>query len=60
LTDEFYKHIAASYDALVSGGEAYPIKALGEKHHVTIGAASRWVTEARRRGLIPEKKKVNA
>jgi len=36
----------------VSEGEAHPVKALGEIHHVTISAASRWVKEARRRGYV--------
>jgi hypothetical protein len=52
LSDEFYKVIATSYTALLAEGEPHPVKALGEKHHVTISAASRWLTEARRRGLI--------
>ena len=52
LNNEFYRTIATSYQALVDGGEPHPIKALGEKNHVTISAASRWVKEARRRGFI--------
>jgi hypothetical protein len=52
LSDEFYKVVATSYTALVAGGEPHPVKALGEKHHVTISAASRWIKEARRRGLL--------
>ena len=52
LTDNFYRTIATSYQALVDEGEPHPIKTLGEKNHVTISAASRWVKEARRRGFI--------
>ena len=52
LSDGFYRVIASSYKALVAEGEPHPGKALGEKHHVTISAASRWLTEARRRGPL--------
>jgi hypothetical protein len=52
LSGEFYRVIATEYAALVDGGEKHPVKSIGEKHHVTISAASRWVKEARRRGLI--------
>jgi hypothetical protein len=55
LPEDFYPTIAATYEAFVAEGEPHPIKALGEKHHVTISAASRWVKEARRRGYLPEK-----
>ena len=54
-SDEFYKTIAKQYEALVAEGEPHPVKALGETNSVTISAASRWVTEARRRGLLPMK-----
>jgi hypothetical protein len=57
LPPEFFKKIALEYQAFVDGGEPHPIKALGEKHHVTISAASRWVKEARRRGHIKEGEK---
>ena len=52
LTDEFYQRIAEEYAAFVDGGEPHPVKALGEIHHVTISAASRWIKEARRRDYI--------
>jgi len=55
LTDEFYRTIATSYEALIAEGEAHPVKTLSENNHVTISAASRWVKEARRRGYLPEK-----
>jgi hypothetical protein len=52
LSDEFYVTIATNYNALIEGGEPFPVKALSEIHHVTISAASRWVKGARERGLI--------
>jgi hypothetical protein len=60
LPPKFYRGIAAEYEAYVEGGEPHPIKTLGEKHHVTISAASRWVKEARRLGFLPERKRVTA
>ena len=57
LTDAFYRTIATSYEALVAEGEPHPVKALSEMNHVTISAASRWVKEARRRGLLPDREK---
>lgn len=56
LSDAFYRIIARHYTALIDGGEPYPVKALGESHHVTISAASRWLKEARRRGYIDDAK----
>lgn len=58
LSDEFYRTIATNYQALVDGGEKHPVKAISEIHHVTISAASRWITEARRRGLLERKASV--
>lgn len=60
LSDQFYRLIAESYKALVAEGEKHPVKSLGENHHATISAASRWVKEARRRGLIKEKGKTTS
>lgn len=54
--DEFYKQIAAQYLALVDGDEPHPVKTLGEMNHIQISGASRWITEARRRGFLPKKK----
>jgi hypothetical protein len=54
LDDDFYRMIAEHYKTLVDEGEPHPTKALGETHHVTISAASRWITEAKRRGYIEE------
>jgi hypothetical protein len=55
LSREFYRMIAENYEALVDEGEPHPIKALSKIHHVSIGASSRWVSEAKRRRLIPKK-----
>ena len=55
LTDEFYKRIGETYNALVAEGEPHPVKALSEIHHGTISAGSRWIKEARRRGFIAPK-----
>jgi len=52
LPDEFFRAIGESYRALVAEGEPHPVKALGEKHHGSISAASRWLKEARRRGYV--------
>jgi hypothetical protein len=49
LSDEFYLRIAQTYRALREEGEPHPIKTIGERHHGTISAASRWVKEARKR-----------
>lgn len=54
LGEPFFRLIARHYTALVSEGERHPVKAIGEIHHVTTSAASRWVTEAKRRGLVPK------
>ena len=53
LTDDFLRAVADSYRALVAEGEQYPIKALARLQYKDISTASRWVTEARRRGFLP-------
>lgn len=60
FSDDFPRLIADQYKAFVREGERYPVKALSEYHHVTISAASRWVTDARRRGLIEPKEAKDA
>jgi hypothetical protein len=55
LSPDHYRQVADQYAWLLAEGEKHPVKALGEMHHVTISAASRWIKEARRRGLIDEK-----
>jgi hypothetical protein len=52
LPPKFFKAIAEEYRAFIDEGEPHPVKAIGEKHHVTISAASRWVKEAKRRGYL--------
>jgi len=55
LPDEFFRTVATEYLALVAEGEPHPIKTLGLRHVVDISVASRWVKEARHRGLIKPK-----
>jgi hypothetical protein len=57
LGEDFYKRIAAAYDALIAEGEPHPVKALAEQQPVDISTASRWIKEARRRGYIKEAKR---
>lgn len=52
LTDDFYRLIASDYNARRASGERYLVKALSDAHHVTAGAASRWIKEAKARGYI--------
>jgi hypothetical protein len=54
LPDEFYRAIATTHSALLTTGERHPIKAIATMHAKTISAASRWVTEAKRRGYIED------
>jgi len=56
LTPEFYRLIALNYEALVAEGEPHPVKALAAMHDSTISSASRWLKEARRRGLIEDER----
>jgi hypothetical protein len=57
LPPRFFESIAEEYRALVDGGEPHPVKTISKKHVVTISAASRWVTEAERRGFLKKKRK---
>jgi hypothetical protein len=52
LSEKFYEIIAGQYRSLVGEGEKHPVKALGQMHNASISAASKWLKEARRRGLI--------
>jgi hypothetical protein len=54
-TPAFYRAIANTFEALVAEGEPHPIKTIAEMHHVGISAASKWVSEARRRGYLTER-----
>ena len=53
LGDQFYRTVAEAYESLVASGERYPVKALAEMQPVDISTASRWISEARRRGYVP-------
>jgi hypothetical protein len=53
LTDDFYCRVADSYKTIKAAGEQYPVKALAAMQPVDISTASRWITEARRRGYLP-------
>jgi hypothetical protein len=55
LSDDFYRLISRNYASLRAEGEKHPVKALSEMHHVSISAASRWLTEARERGMLDGK-----
>jgi hypothetical protein len=55
LGNDFLRIIAMQYEALVAEGERYPIKALAAAMSADKSTASRWVKEARRRGLLPPK-----
>jgi hypothetical protein len=52
LSDDFLRLVAQLYESLVKEGESYPVKALAAMQHVDKSTASRWVSEARRRGLL--------
>lgn len=52
LSDDRLRAVAEIYEALVAEGEKYPIKALAATQHVDKSTASRWVTAARKRGLL--------
>lgn len=54
LSDDFLKVVASLYESLKVEGEQYPIRALAAAQHVDKSTASRWVSAARRRGLLPE------
>ncbi len=52
LDADWYRMIAAEYRRHVDDGEPAPVTAIARSHGVTPSAASRWVTTARKRGLI--------
>ena len=54
-SDDFFRYLAIEYKALVEGSEKHPVKTISKHHNVGISAASRWLTEARRRGYLPPK-----
>jgi hypothetical protein len=54
LNDDFYRLIAADYDAHLKAG-GHPGKELAAKYQTDPSAVSRWIKEARRRGYITSK-----
>jgi hypothetical protein len=54
LNDDFLRIIARLHDALIAEGEPYPVKTLAATQGVDKSTASRWVSAARRRGLLRE------
>lgn len=52
LPPKFYRNIAQQHDAMVAAGEPHPVKAISGAHHVTISAASRWLSKARQLGFL--------
>jgi hypothetical protein len=52
LPPEFYRRIAVQHKAMQAAGEPHPVKAISEVHHVTISAASRWLSKARDLGFL--------
>lgn len=58
LTDDFYRLIAAEYDAQREAGLS-PGKELAAKYQIHPSAVSRWISEARRRGYIDAKKETS-
>jgi hypothetical protein len=57
LGDQFYRTVAEAYKSLLDEGERHPVKALAGMQPVDISTASRWISEARRRGYLPEEVK---
>lgn len=55
----FWHERAAEYAAAVDRGEA-PGKALASRFGVSRGTASSWVSQLRRRGLVPEMTRAEA
>ena len=53
LTDDFYRLIAAEYEAHLRAG-GHPGKELAEKYNTHPGNVSKWIKEARKRGYITD------
>jgi hypothetical protein len=56
LGEDFYRQVARQYETLIAEDEKHPVKALAAMNYVTISTASRWISGARARGLIEERK----
>ncbi len=57
--DDFYRRVAAAYNALVSAGRS-PAPALAEANSVPVTTVHGWTREARRRGALPPARKGKA
>jgi hypothetical protein len=57
LNDEFYRRIAAEYEAEVVRRKHGAITRLANAHQVDRATASRWITKAKTDGYIKEEKK---
>jgi hypothetical protein len=55
LNDDFLRAVAQQHETLVAEGEPYPVKTIADMQAVDISTASRWITTARRRGLLEHK-----
>src|SRR5204863_6727941 len=53
LPGPFLKIIADEYNTRVKAGDPAPTTAIAEAHDVHKSTASRWITQARRRGWVP-------
>ena len=52
LSIDFLTQIATEYRNLIAETNPQPLKTLGENHHVSVSAASRWVKRCRELGLV--------
>jgi hypothetical protein len=59
LPDRFYRAIAGEYLELVQADDPHPIKTIAQRRPVDNSRASRWVSEARRRGYIEDEREAS-
>jgi hypothetical protein len=52
LDPEWFRMIASEYRSLVESGVPSPITTISKSHNVSVSAASRWVSRARRLGFL--------
>lgn len=52
LPDRLYRAVASEYRDLIANDDPHPIKTIAERRPVDKSRASRWVSEARRRGHL--------
>jgi hypothetical protein len=53
ITDDFLADLARSYQWLVAKGYTSPSTMLGEEMQTSVGNVRRWVSTARKKGLLP-------